>query len=202
MKKPRKRGRVHRSQQNGVFARVAVVRLIEKEIVETEEVLTSFTRLNKVKILCTSEDGSLWLNKLQKRLEWTMWRREVRRRCGIVSKLDDCDVNKIISPVRLICDAMGFYHLEVFLVLKEKGHFKSEDYARNLILKLLGPNSNFVVCGGIVDFDESGNRLGYDPKHLRKWEMPFKRVDSDMCELLHEPKNRARKEATCRRCSI
>lgn len=29
---------------------------------------------------------------------------------GIVSKLDDCDVNKIISPVRLICDAMGFYH--------------------------------------------------------------------------------------------
>lgn len=62
-----------------------------------------------------------------------MWRREVRRRCGIVSKLDDCDVNKIISPVRLICDAMGFYHLEVFLVLKEKGHFKSEDYARNLI---------------------------------------------------------------------
>ena len=59
MKKPRKRGRVHRSQQNGVFARVAVVRLIEKEIVETEDVLTSFTRLNKVKILCTSEDGSL-----------------------------------------------------------------------------------------------------------------------------------------------
>lgn len=112
---------------------------------------------------------------------------------GIVSKLDDCDVNKIISPVRLICDAMGFYHLEVFLVLKEKGHFKSEDYARNLILKLLGPNSNFVVCGGIVDFDESGNRLGYDAKHLRKWEMPFKRVDSDMCELLHEPKNRKRR---------
>ena len=176
MKKPRKRGRVHRSQQNGVFARVAVVRFIEKEIVKTEEVLTSSTRLNKVKILCTSEDGSLWLNKLQKRLEWTMWRREVRRRCGIVSKLDDCDVNKIISPVRLICDAMGFYNLEVFLVLKEKGHFKSEDYARNLILKLLGPNSNFVVCGGIVDFGESGNRLGYDPKHLRKWEMPFKRV--------------------------
>ena len=112
---------------------------------------------------------------------------------AIVSKLDDWDVNKIIPPVRLICDAMGFYHLEVFLVLKQKGHFKSEDHARNLILKLLGPNSNFVVCGGIIDFDESGNRLGYDPKHLRKWEMPFKRVVSDMCEVLHEPKKRKRR---------
>lgn len=57
----------------------------------------------------------------------------VEKRSPTKSKLDDCDVNKIISPVRLICDAMGFYHLEVFLVLKEKGHFKSEDYARNLI---------------------------------------------------------------------
>ena len=86
-----------------------------------------------------------------------------------------------------------FFHPAHLSVVFQKVALKSEDYARNLILKLLGPNSNFVVCGGIVDFDESGNRLGYDPKHLRKWEMPFKRVDSDMCELLHEPKNRKRR---------
>ena len=70
-----------------------------------------------------------------------------------------------------------------FIIIKKnlkKGHFKSEDDVRNLIVKLFGLNSTFVLYTGISDFDERKKRLGYELKRLRKWDMPFKRVDSDV----------------------
>ena len=110
---------------------------------------------------------------------------------GIVSKAE-CDENTL-SPLRIVCDVMGFYRIEVFFVVKERGRISSEENAKEVILKVFAPNSPFVVCRGIADYDENGKQLGYDLNCLRKWEMPFKRVDSANCELLHKPKNRKRR---------
>ncbi|XP_067042166.1 uncharacterized protein [Acropora muricata] len=110
---------------------------------------------------------------------------------GIVSKAE-CDENTL-SPLRIVFDVMGFYRIEVFFVVKERGRISSEENAKEVILKVFAPNSPFVVCRGIADYDENGKQLGYDLNCLRKWEMPFKRVDSAKCELLHKPKNRKRR---------
>ena len=110
---------------------------------------------------------------------------------GIVSKAE-CDENTL-SPLRIVFDVMGFYRIEVFFVVKERGRISSEENAKEVILKVFAPNSPFVVCRGIADYDENGKQLGYDLNCLRKWEMPFKRVDSANCELLHKPKNRKRR---------
>ena len=61
MKKERKHTRDPQNQQNGVSARVAVVRciVIEISIVCTEEVPTSFLQFNTENTLSTSEDGCL-----------------------------------------------------------------------------------------------------------------------------------------------
>ena len=76
--------------------------------------------------------------------------------------------------------------MKFIIIIKKikKGHFKSEDDLRNLLVRLFGLNSTFALYTGISDFDEREKRLGYELKRLREWEMPFKQVDSDMCELI------------------
>ena len=86
-----------------------------------------------------------------------------------------------------------FIGLKFSFVVKERGRISSEENAKEVILKVFAPNSPFVVCRGIADYEENGKQLGYDLNCLRKWEMPFKRVDSANCELLHKPKNRKRR---------
>ena len=63
---------------------------------------------------------------------------------GIVSKAE-CDENTL-SPLRIVCDVMGFYRIEVFFVAKERGRISSEENAKEVILKVFAPNSPFVVC--------------------------------------------------------
>ena len=58
---------------------------------------------------------------------------------GIVSKAE-CDENTL-SPLRIVCDVMGFYRIEVFFVVKERGHISSEENAKEVILKVFAPNS-------------------------------------------------------------
>lgn len=110
---------------------------------------------------------------------------------GIVSR-SECDDN-VVCPLRLVCDYMGFYKVQVFFVNKERGRFKTEGDAKELIDRLFTPKSSFVVCRGITDFHDNGKDLGYALKDLRKWELPFERVDSKKCELLTKPKNRKRR---------
>ena len=57
----------------------------------------------------------------------------------------ECDEN-ILSPLRIVCDVMGFYRIEVFFVVKERGRISSEENAKEVILKVFAPNSPFVVC--------------------------------------------------------
>lgn len=118
-------------------------------------------------------------------------RRSRTKLVGVVTK-GECDENAL-CPLRLVCDASGFYKVEVFSIVKEQGLFKSRESIKETIVKLFGSNSAYTVCRGLTGYPEHGEQLGYQPKNLRHWGIPMKRVDSVKCELLHKPKNRKRR---------
>lgn len=73
---------------------------------------------------------------------------------GIVFKVE-CDEN-ILFFFWIVCDVMGFYRIEVFFVVKEWGCISFEENVKEVIFKVFVLNFFFVVCWGIVYYDENG----------------------------------------------
>ncbi|KAJ7381772.1 hypothetical protein OS493_039110, partial [Desmophyllum pertusum] len=63
----------------------------------------------------------------------------------------ECDENAL-CPLRLVCEASGFYKVEVFSIVKEQGLFKSRECIKETIVKLFGSNSAYTVCRGLTGY--------------------------------------------------
>ena len=103
--------------------------------------------------------------------------------------------------------ADGTYSFQVLFVTLKTGVWKdtpSQD-DMNTCLDTLLSNAGYLLCPGIENYESDFKPfIRFESKHLRCWNHPLKRYDSDSCLMWHKPLNEKKTNVgmsgVCRNC--